>query len=273
MSTPSRMKTTASATFVRCAPHAFERLRDADEFEPVGNVRATFLQVFDERHDGRVHFRGDDGLTREHRAGLFDVAVFDGKERLGRHDEEMRMDREERVARREKLPFERRTHLAHAFGGVAHFVAHALEVDRHAQVPEQHPQVDRLGLTARENAFDESVEILFLTVDVDVRGFDFARFPAVELQKHETDGVELTTHRTPHFEHVVLEFVQFLAHERELAVIKPSHIIGRSDMHVVRIHVVRHHGSDGAGLEIFLDSRRERCSMFMKSMLPPTLSW
>ena len=25
--------------------------------------------------------------------------------------------------------------------------------------------------------------------------------------------------------------------------------------------------------EIFFDSRRERCSMFMKSMLPPTLSW
>ena len=26
-------------------------------------------------------------------------------------------------------------------------------------------------------------------------------------------------------------------------------------------------------LEIFLDSRRSRSSMFMKSMLPPTLSW
>ncbi len=26
-------------------------------------------------------------------------------------------------------------------------------------------------------------------------------------------------------------------------------------------------------LEIFLDSRRSRSSMFLKSMLPPTLSW
>jgi len=26
-------------------------------------------------------------------------------------------------------------------------------------------------------------------------------------------------------------------------------------------------------LEIFLDSRRSRCSMFLKSMLPPTFSW
>ena len=44
-------------------------------------------------------------------------------------------------------------------------------------------------------------------------------------------------------------------------------------MHVVRIHLVRHHGSDGAGLEIFLDSGGNAAACSWKSMLPPTISW
>ena len=37
-------------------------------------------------------------------------------------------------------------------------------------------------------------------------------------------------------------------HEGELAVVKPSHVVGRTDMHIMRVHVVRHHGSDRTGL-------------------------
>ncbi len=46
----------------------------------------------------------------------------------------------------------------------------------------------------------------------------------------------------------VAERGAFKTHERELAVIQPRHVIGRADMHIVCIHVVRHDGRDGAGL-------------------------
>ena len=58
----------------------------------------------------------------------------------------------------------------------------------------------------------------------------------------------------PHLE-LVLEIQRNIAeggalkaHERELAVLKPRDIVGRADVHVVRIHLVRNDGGDGAGL-------------------------
>ena len=67
---------------------------------------------------------------------------------------------------------------------------------------------------------------------------------------HNTGGIRGIPHLELVFEvqRHIAERGAFQTHERELAVVKPSHVIGRSDMHVVRIHVVRHHGSDGAGL-------------------------
>ena len=64
------------------------------------------------------------------------------------------------------------------------------------------------------------------------------------------------------------------ADERPLAVVEPGDVVGRADVHVARR---RCRGCScevtDCVFEIFLDSRRSRSSMFMKSMLPPTFSW
>ena len=59
-----------------------------------------------------------------------------------------------------------------------------------------------------------------------------------------------------------------------LAVVEPRHVVRRADVHVAPCAI-----SCGICevtdwvLEIFFDTRRLRSSMFMKSMLPPKLSW
>ena len=67
---------------------------------------------------------------------------------------------------------------------------------------------------------------------------------------HNTGGIRGIPHLKLVFQiqRHIAERGAFKTHEGELAVVKPSHVIGRADMHVVRIHLVRHHGSDGAGL-------------------------
>ena len=62
-----------------------------------------------------------------------------------------------------------------------------------------------------------------------------------------------------------------------LAVVEPRDVVGRADVDVLVLDLAGQRagqvGGDGWVLDTFLDSRRSRSSMFLKSMLPPTLSW
>ena len=71
---------------------------------------------------------------------------------------------------------------------------------------------------------------------------------------HDAGGVR----RIPHLQLVfeaqrdIAEGRALEAHECELAIVEPGHIVGRTDVHVVRIHLMGHHGGDGARLRDLL---------------------
>lgn len=73
------------------------------------------------------------------------------------------------------------------------------------------------------------------------------------------------------------ECASFEADVSPLAVIEPGDVVGGADVNVAVFLFPAQWsgevGGDGLGFEIFLDSRRSRSSMFLKSMFPPTLSW
>ena len=67
---------------------------------------------------------------------------------------------------------------------------------------------------------------------------------------HNTGGIRGIPHLQLVFQaqRYIAERGALKTHERELTVVKPCHVIGRADMHIVRVHIVRHHGGDGASL-------------------------
>jgi hypothetical protein len=78
---------------------------------------------------------------------------------------------------------------------------------------------------------------------------------------------QLEVHRHP------AEQLAFHAQEAQLVVVEPRDVVARADVDVVLAERLGEARLHGVGLRFLLRASRPRSSMFMKSVLPPVLSW